>query len=92
MSDFRTKDPQAKIYYTWNFGKERLTPGDSITTFAITSAPEGITVTDQSNTSTTVKAKIGGGTLDVIYAIVCHINTLGGEEHDWTLYIKIEPE
>ena len=68
-----TKDPQATLDYQWDWSNW-LAAGETIASVVIT-AQAGLTVSSQSNTTTTVTAWLTGGVAQTIYTVACRITT-----------------
>lgn len=86
-SDF-TKDPDAKLDYTWDWSLW-LPNGDTILTSAFTPSP-GITVNSSSNTTTNSTVWLSGGTEGQSYTVTNEITTVQGRIDDRTITIRIQ--
>lgn len=80
-----TKDPSAVLDYQFDWSAWLGT--DTIATSAWT-APTGITVNSESETTTTATVWLSGGTDGANYAVVNEITTAGGRTDQRTLTIK----
>ncbi len=85
MTDTFIKDPNAVLDYTWDWS-EWLTGAETISSATVT-APTGLTLDSQSNTTTTVTAWLSGGTAISEYAVSCRIVTSDGRTDDRTITI-----
>lgn len=78
MSDSYTKDPAARLDYTWDWSEWLADITDTITSATVT-VPAGLTAVGlPSYTTTAVTQRIEGGALDNAYTVVCQITTVGG--------------
>lgn len=88
----RTKDPQAVLDYTFNWGGASPGPwlqaGETISSVTFTVAT-GITKDSQSNTSTTATAWLSGGTAGEDYEVACKITTSQGRIDERTLTVRV---
>jgi hypothetical protein len=73
MSNQFSKDPQATLDFKWDWSNW-LANSEVISSVTIT-APTGITVSNQSNTTNTVTVWLSGGTAGVNYDVTCKITT-----------------
>ena len=80
MADQYTKDPQARLNYTWDWAPWLADVDDTIASASVTVPPgltaEGTAVVNSG--STAVTQRISGGTLDEGYTVVCQITTVDG--------------
>jgi hypothetical protein len=86
MSNY-VKDPNAVLDYQWDWSSW-LDEGETITTATVT-APDGITVDSQANTTTTVTAWLSGGSLSASYPVTCRVVTSDGRTDDRTISLYI---
>ena len=83
-----TKDPQAVLDYEVDWS-DWLEGGDTISASEWT-APDGITIEEDSNTTTTATVWLSGGTAGEIYDVVNGISTNGGRDDDRTIRIVVK--
>lgn len=88
MTAVFAKDPDAVLDYQFDWS-DWLTAGDTIASYTI-DADTGITVDDDSNTTTAVTVWLSGGEALSNYNVTCHIVTAAGREDDRTAVIKVE--
>lgn len=81
------KDPNATLDYAVDWTDWLCSDNISSVVWIV---PSGITESSTSNTSTTATIWLSGGTLGVVYTIVCRITTTAGRIDDRTFYIKIQ--
>ena len=81
------KDPDAVLDYEVDWS-EWLGGSDTIAT-STWSAPEGITIVTDSNTTTTATVWLSGGTARQSYNVTNHITTDGGRTDERTITIKV---
>lgn len=67
------KDPNEVLNYTFNFASE-LASGEAISSVSIT-VTDGLVVDASSNTSSTVTARISGGTVGSTGKVTCQATT-----------------
>lgn len=82
-----TKDPDAVLDYEFDWSAWLGT--DTIATHTVTAAA-GLTVDSTEATTTTVTARLSGGTDGASYAVTCHIVTAAGREDDRTATITVQ--
>jgi hypothetical protein len=80
------KDPNDVLDYGVDWSQ--WLDGDTITASSW-SAPIGITIDSESNSTTATTVWLSGGTPHVTYEVVNHITTAAGREADKTLRIKV---
>ena len=87
---YTTHDPDAVLDYEFDW-TAWLKEGDTITaaSWAVTGADEALVVDDESNTTTTTKVWLSGGTAGVTYRATCHVTTAGGRQDDRTLMVRV---
>lgn len=84
------KDPDAILDYSINWSSWLVT-GDTITTSTWT-AEDGITIDDDSNTTTATTVWLSGGTVGESYSVTNHIVTEDGREDDRTITILVREQ
>lgn len=89
-------DPDEEKDYEFDFedylASPPAAPGDTIASvLALTSAPAGLTIDTQSNTTTRVKFwKRAGGAAGTTYAITARVQTAGGRKLEMTRYLLVK--
>lgn len=85
-----SKDPQAVLEYSTNWGPWLAQHGDSILTFSAFAAA-GATTNIQAviNVSSVISAIVAGGTVGKLEPVTFHIVTVGGRTDERTIYLKI---
>ncbi len=84
------KDPDAVLDYTWDF-QDVLDAGDTIVSCVFTPDPaSGLTVTQQSNTTTACTAWLSGGIIGSTWGVTCEYTTAAGRKDDRTLYFTVK--
>jgi hypothetical protein len=81
------KDPDAVLDYVFDWSSW-LASGETISTAVITVA-SGLTKDSESNTSTTAKAWLSGGTENGRYTITCRITTNQGRTDDRSAVVRV---
>jgi len=81
-----TKDPNAVLDYIWDWSD--WLGSDTISSSTVT-APTGLTVDSESNTTTTATVWLSGGTAGEDYDVVNRIITAGGRTEDRTITIQV---
>lgn len=81
------KDPHAVLDYVFDWSNW-LASGETISTSAIT-VESGITKDSESNTSTTAKVWLSGGTEGVRYTITSRITTNQGRTDDRSAIVRV---
>ena len=92
MPDQFTKDPQALLDYTWDWGPWLADVDDTIDTATVT-MPPGLTAegaADVNAAATAVTQRIAGGELEKRYTAVCQITTVGGLIDERSIYFMID--
>jgi hypothetical protein len=96
-----TKDPQARRRFTWDW--VQLTNGtDPVATATVTAvadahadgAPGDLTI-DSLNVDAAgrlVSARVAGGTHGKRYALLCHVDTTGGQIDEHTAFLLVQNE
>lgn len=84
------KDPSAILDYSINWSSW-LVAGDTIVTSTWT-AETGITIDDDSNTTTATTVWLSGGTAGESYDVTNHIVTDDGREDDRTITILVREQ
>lgn len=87
MSTWPIKDPSEILNYTFNFSRE-MESGEAITGFAIT-VDEGLVLDASSNTTTTVTARVSGGTNGRNGSVRCEVDTDASQKIIDVAYIPI---
>lgn len=89
------KDPKAVLDYTFDWttyltalSSDAISPTVGSVIFTV-DATSGISVSSQSNTSTTATVWIAGGISGNIATVSCQIKTIGGRTDDRLIYIKL---
>lgn len=89
MSNGYTKDPAARLDYTWDWSQWLADVADTISTATVT-VPAGLTAVEAPVVGdTTVTQRVEGGTLDGAYRMVCQITTTGGLIDERSIYLTI---
>lgn len=88
MAQVYIKDPQANLFYTYDWSKW-LGVSETITTSTWT-VPSGLTKTNESSTTTTAKVQISGGTVGQNYRVTNHIVTSIGQVDERSFQIHCE--
>lgn len=83
------KDPDATLDYLWDW--THWLEGDTIDSYEVFSAV-GINKIFDSNTPSTVKVWLGGGTIGALYCITCRIVTDGGRINDKTISVLVRSQ
>jgi hypothetical protein len=86
MPDVFLQDPDEALDYIRDWSTDLV--GDTIATSTWT-APVGITIDDDSNTTTTATVWISGGTLGNDYDVTNRIVTAGGRTLEHTIQFRI---
>lgn len=86
MTNVFDKDPNAILDYQWDWA-DWLAVGETIST-AVFTVPTGLTLSSQSNTTTTATAFLSGGTVDDGYKVTCRITTNQGRTEDRSIYLR----
>lgn len=87
IPSFSSKDPDEVLDYVVNWAA-RLATDDTIATSTWT-VPAGITKDSSSNTDTTTKVWLSGGTLGTTYTLLNRVTTVDGRTMDQSVKIKI---
>lgn len=82
------KDPNATLDFTWDWS-DWLASGDSIASVSAV-ATTGITVANQTNTTTSHTIWLSGGTAGTQYTVTSRITTAGGRTDDRSVQIRVE--
>lgn len=87
--DSYTKDPAARLPYTWDWTPWLAEITDTISSATVT-VPDGLTavgapVVDDGF----VTQRVEGGTIDEAYRMVCQITTAGGLIDERSIYLTI---
>lgn len=82
------KDPSDVLDYTVNWANW-LTGGATITA-AVFTVETGITLGATSNTTTTAKARLSGGTVGAQYTITCQVTLTTGEIAQRSFEVAVE--
>jgi hypothetical protein len=82
-----TKDPDAVLNYLFDWS-EWLAAGETIQSYVLTVAT-GLTLDTDSNTTTTVTAKLSGGTAGESYSVACRISTNASQTDERTITINV---
>lgn len=89
MSNGYTKDPAARLDYTWDWSEWLADVSDTISSAMVT-VPSGLTAVEAPVVGeATVTQRIEGGTLDSAYRMVCQITTAGGLIDERSMYLTI---
>ncbi|MEU1272952.1 hypothetical protein [Streptomyces sp. NPDC005799] len=87
-----TKDPVAKLPYTWDWADWLAEVTDTISTATVT-VPEGLTADGAPTVGeSSVTQRITGGTVDETYTVSCQITTAGGLVDKWSIYLTIRDQ
>lgn len=83
-----TKDPDAVLDYTWNWGEVYLEEGETIseTTMIV---PDGLILESYYILDKKVIAWLSGGTDKKIYSVTCRVTTSVGRTDDWSIKILL---
>jgi hypothetical protein len=85
------KDPDEYLDYQWDFSTQLTDDGDdTITGVPTITAPSGITLESQANSTTTVTAWLSGGTIGQRYSVECDMQTAGGRTYSRTIVILVK--
>lgn len=82
------KDPDAVLDYTWDWS-DWLPSGDTITAVSAV-ATTGITVANQTNTTTGHTIWLSGGTEGNEYTVTSRVTTAGGRTDDRSIKVRVE--
>lgn len=82
------KDPSDILDFTVNWANW-LTVGETISAATFT-VEAGITKTSESNTTTTAKVRLSGGTAGNQYTITCQIDTSAGQRAQRSFEVSVE--
>lgn len=89
MSDSYTKDPAARLDYTWEWSEWLADIADTIGSATVT-VPDGLTAVGVPVVDgTAVTQRVSGGTLDDSYTMVCQVTTAGGLIDERSIYLTI---
>ena len=89
MSDSYIKDPQARLDYSWDWTLWLADVEDTISS-ATVAVPDGLTAVGSAVVDDAfVTQRVGGGTLDEEYTLVCQITTAGGLIDERSIYLTI---
>lgn len=89
MPDSYTKDPAARLDYTWDWVDWLAEISDTISTATVT-VPSGLTAVGlPAITPTAVTQRIEGGVLGGYYPVVCQITTTDGLIDERTINLTI---
>lgn len=87
-----TKDPDANLVYTWDWSSWLVSPAQiSSAVFVIDDNPDGaLTLSNDSNTTTTAQVRINGGTAGKTYKVRCRIvtNESPAQTDDRSIYVR----
>ena len=90
MASTFNKDPDELLDYEWDFSLQLAEDGsDTITGTPTITVPTGITLENQSNTTTTITAWLSGGTAGQRYEVECDMSTVGGRTYSRTILILV---
>lgn len=82
------KDPQAIRDYQLDWSTY-LNGADTISSASWSVSPSGPTIVSSSNTTTTTKARVSGGTAGAEYTLTCHVVLASGQEDDRSITIQV---
>jgi len=82
------KDPSAVLDYVFDWTKEWLATGETITDHTIT-PDTGITVDSSTESDGKVTVWLSGGTAGENYKVACLITTSAGRTDERTIWIKV---
>ena len=88
MPEKFTKDPESTLDYMVDWNAENWLGDDTISSVSWEVAP-GLTIENESNTTTTATVWLSGGTLGESYRVTNRIVTAGGREDDRTFSIRV---
>lgn len=80
------KDPNAVLDYLWDWS-DWLAASETIST-AVFTVPAGLTLSSQSNTTTTATVFLSGGTVGAGYQVTLRITTNQGRTEDRSIYLR----
>lgn len=83
------QDPTDDLDYSFDW-TSWLATGETITTATVT-ADDGLTIHDESNTTSVVTFWASGGTANGRYAVHCHVTTSEGREATRSLFLSVIP-
>lgn len=83
-----TKDPDARLDYTVDWGASGWLGADTIASVAWT-VPAGLTSDANTSTTTTATIWLLGGTASTDYTVTCRITTAAGRIDDRSLLIQV---
>jgi hypothetical protein len=84
-----TKDPAARLEYTWDWAPWLAGTGDTISS-ATVAVPPGLTAVEALTvTDTLVTQRVEGGELGATYKLVCQITTSSGLIDERTIDLTI---
>lgn len=83
------KDPDAVLDYTIDWDADDWLGSDTITGTPTWTVDSGLTLSSQSNTTTTATVWLSGGTVNTDYDVACKIVTVGGRTDERTLRIQV---
>ncbi|GGW15704.1 hypothetical protein GCM10018980_52150 [Streptomyces capoamus] len=90
MSDSFTKDPSARLDYSWDWSAWLAEVADTISSATVT-VPTGLTAVGSPIVGDTiVTQRVSGGTVDAVYSVVCQIVTGGGLIDERSIYLTIK--
>lgn len=82
-------DPDSTVDYEVDWSAELTAMGDDTIVSAEWVVPTGITLTDESNTTTTHTIWLTGGTLGASYTVTSRITTAGGRIEDQSITLSV---
>ena len=85
MTNVFDKDPNAVLDYQWDWS-DWLAASETISTVVFI-VPVGITLSSQSNTTTTATIFLSGGTVNDGYKVTCRITTNQSRTEDRSIYL-----
>jgi hypothetical protein len=88
LAGWDDKDPTDVKDYTVSWAAEMAARSDTIATSVFT-APVGITIDSQSNSTTTSTVWLSGGTADNSYEITCTVVTAGGRTLQRSVSLRV---
>ena len=88
MPEKFTKDPESTLDYMVDWNAENWLGDDTISSVSW-EVPPGLTIENETNTTTTATVWLSGGTVGESYRVTNHIVTAGGREDDRTFSIRV---
>lgn len=83
------KDPEARLPYTWNWTSWLAGEGDTIDGATVLLPPGLTAIGEPVIDGGFVTQRVAGGTVGLVYRMICRITTTGGLADDRSIHLTI---